>query len=162
MDKSPKVKLLPGERHRERVLTAEEGKKYLEAATAIGDGILEDYARALEGIRATQRGEQPIKPRDPNLLRDVATVLFDSGMRPEECFRLRWEAINWQATGKAVNGTMLVTHGKTAAPRGLLPMTPRVRFLLEARWEVAGKPQESWVWPAPTQSGHVEPSSRSS
>src|SRR5204863_3428303 len=25
-------------------------------------------------------------------------------------------------------------------------------------WEVAGKPSEGWTWPAPTMSGHVEPS----
>jgi integrase len=38
-------------------------------------------------------------------------------------------------------------------------MTPRVREVLEERWESAGKPAEGWIWPAPTQSGHVEPSS---
>ena len=27
------------------------------------------------------------------------------------------------------------------------------------RWESAGKPVEGWIWPAPTKSGHVEPSS---
>jgi integrase len=54
---------------------------------------------------------------------------------------------------------LLVTHGKTAAARRVLPMTPRVRNVLEARWERAGKPVEGWVWPAPTRSGHLEPSS---
>jgi integrase len=54
------------------------------------------------------------------------------------------------------HGTLLVTHGKTAAARRVLPMTPRVRNILEARWESAGKPVEGWVWPAPTRSGHVE------
>ena len=38
-------------------------------------------------------------------------------------------------------------------------MTPRVRAILERRWESAGKPVEGWVWPAPTRSGHLEPSS---
>ena len=52
-----------------------------------------------------------------------------------------------------------MTHGKTAAARRVLPMTPRVRATLESRWERAGKPAEGWVWPAPTRSGHVEPSS---
>lgn len=41
----------------------------------------------------------------------------------------------------------------------MLPMTPRVRHILEARWEAAGKPAEGFVWPAPTKSGHIEPSS---
>ena len=55
--------------------------------------------------------------------------------------------------------TFLVTHGKTAAARRLLPMTPRVRGVLENRWESAGKPAEGFVWTAPTRSGHLEPSS---
>jgi integrase len=59
----------------------------------------------------------------------------------------------------AVNGTLLVTKGKTAAARRIIPMTPRVRTVLERQWERAEKPQEGWVWPAPTRSGHIEPSS---
>ena len=54
---------------------------------------------------------------------------------------------------------MLVTHGKSAAARRVLPLTARVRVLVESRWDRAGKPPEGWVWPAPTRSGHVEPSS---
>jgi integrase len=38
-------------------------------------------------------------------------------------------------------------------------MTPCVRTVLESRWNEAGKPEEGWVWPATTRSGHVEPSS---
>jgi integrase len=91
----------------------------------------------------------------PSLLADVATVLVDSGMRPEECFRERWENITW-VNGRF--GTILVTHGKTKAARRVLPMTPRVRAILEGRWEAAEKPAEGWIWPASTKSGHVEPS----
>ena len=86
----------------------------------------------------------------------VAEVLVDTGLRPEECFRLKWEAPTW-SNGRY--GTLLVTHGKTAAARRVLPMTPRVRAVLESRWERAGKPMEGWVWPAPTYSGHLEGSS---
>ena len=82
--------------------------------------------------------------------------LINTGLRPEDCFRLRWEAITW-ANGR--HGTLLVTHGKTAAARRVLPMTPRVRGIVETRWEKAGKPVEGWVWPAPTRSGHIESSS---
>jgi integrase len=119
-----KVKLLHGERRRERVVTRREEAKYLAAAS------------------------------EPLVC--LATVLVDSGMRPEECFRLRWEAINW-VNGR--HGSMLVTHGKTAAARRMLPMTPRVRAILRSRWEAAGKPEEGFVWVAPTRSGHIEPSS---
>ena len=68
----------------------------------------------------------------------------------------RWEFVTW-LNGR--HGTLLVTHGKTAAARRLLPMTLRVRTLLEKRWEATGKPVEGWVWPAPTESGHIEPCS---
>jgi integrase len=92
----------------------------------------------------------------PDILGSVATVLVDTGMRPEECFRLCWESITW-TNGRF--GTLIVTHGKTAAARRVLPMTPRVRKTLEMRWNSAGKPEEGWVWPASTRSGHAEPSS---
>jgi integrase len=119
----PKIQLLKGERHRERVSTAEEQAKYLAAC--------------------------------PEPLCSVATLLADTGMRPEECYRLQWESITW-VNGR--HGTLQVTHGKTAAARRLLPMTARVRVILEARWQAAGSLTEGWVFPAPTRTGHVEPS----
>lgn len=124
VDAVPKVKLLAGERHRERVVSQAEEAKYLAAA--------------------------------PEPVGAIAAVLCDTGLRPEECFRLCWESIAW-ANGR--HGTLLVTHGKTAAARRLLPMTPRVRSILETRWEATGKPCEGWVWSAPTRSGHIESSS---
>jgi integrase len=91
----------------------------------------------------------------PPLLAGVATLLVDSGLRPDEAYRLRWETVTW-ANGR--NGTFLVTHGKTKAARRVLPMTARVRRILEARSTGADKPVEGWVWPAKTKSGHIEPS----
>ncbi len=123
-ESSPKVKLLSGERHRERVVTPQEEAQYLSAAS------------------------EPVA--------SVVAVLCDTGLRPEECFRLRWEAITW-SNGR--RGTILVTHGKTTAARRVLPMTPRVRGIVETRWEAAGKPADGWVWTAPTRSGHIESSS---
>jgi len=51
----PTIKRLPGERHRERVVSYEEEARYLAAAS--------------------------------ELLASIATVLIDTGMRPEECYR---------------------------------------------------------------------------
>jgi integrase len=120
---APRLKLLSGERHRERVISLKEEARYLTAA--------------------------------PDLLASIVTVLADTGMRPEECFRLRWESVTW-TNGR--HGTVLITHGKTAAARRVLPVTPRVRAVLETRWEKAEQPEEGWVFTAPTKSGHVEKS----
>ena len=79
---APKIRLLRGERHRDRVVAPIEEAKYLAAAA------------------------------EP--LASVATLLVDSGMRPEECFRLQWESVSW--TGGR-HGSLRVTHGKTAAAR---------------------------------------------
>lgn len=92
------------------------------------------------------------------LLADVATVLADTGMRPDECYLLRWEDVTW-ANGR--NGSLLVTHGKTAAARRVLPMTPRVRTVLERRWNAAERPLEGWLWRrrAESASRHMDHSS---
>jgi integrase len=100
--------------------------------------------------------KQSIQVQPPSLSLPSHPCDAIQGLRPEECFRLRWEAITW-VNGR--NGVLLVTHGKTAAARRVLPMTPRVRAILETRWETAGKPAEGWIWTAPTRSGHVESSS---
>ena len=120
----PKIRLLRGERHRERVISLEEEARYL-AAT-------------------------------PEPLGSIATVLADTGMRPDECYRMRWENLTL-SSGK--HGLVLITHGKTAAARRTIPLTPRVRQVLEARWETAERPQEGWIWPAPTKRGHMDHSS---
>jgi integrase len=124
LERAPKVRMLSGESHRERVITPEEEARYLASANS--------------------------------LLSEIATVLVDTGLRPEECYRLLWDSITW-VNGR--NGTLLVTHGKTKAARRVLPMTPRVRHILETRWDACGRRLEGYVWPAPTQSGHIEPSS---
>jgi integrase len=143
----PRVRMIPGEAHRDRILTVKDEKAYFEAAQQIGLNALAMYERALEGIRATQRGETPLKPRDPFLLRDATAVLLDCGIRPDECFRLKWEN---------VQGEMIeITYGKTENARRRVPLSQRVAAILSLRREqFAGE----WVFPAPTRSGHIEPS----
>ena len=60
---APSIRMLPGGRHREHVVTFDEEARYLAAA--------------------------------PEVVARVCTILVDTGLRPEECFRLRWEAITW-------------------------------------------------------------------
>ena len=86
------------------------------------------------------------------LLHDVSLVLFDTGMRPEECHSLRWENLNWDG-GR--NGVLLIAKGKTKAARRVLPLSLRVRAVLEHRWKMAGEPGDGWVWPAKTKEGHI-------
>ena len=120
IESAPRIKMLAGERQRERVLTVEEESRYLAACTP--------------------------------LLHDVSLVLFDTAMRPEECHLLRWEFVNWSA---GHSGMVLNKKGKTKAARRLLPLSPRVSMMLQARWKNAGEPAEGWVWPAETKDGHV-------
>ena len=112
----PRVKMIPGERHRERVLSFDEEDQFLLKAST--------------------------------LTREVSTILLDCGLRPEECFRLRWAN---------VTGDCLEIHfGKTGAARRRIPMTQRVAAVLEMRRETA---ESDWVFSAPTKSGQIEPSS---
>ena len=143
----PRVRMIPGAAHRDRVISGNEEKTYLEAAQAIGTGAIDAYQRALTGIRATKRGAVPIKPRDPFLLRDAATILLDCGIRPEECFRLRWESHQ--------NEVIEITRGKTDNARRRIPLSQRAQSILEMR---RGHVEGTWIFPASTKSGHVEPS----
>ena len=61
----PKVARLPGENHRDRVLSLDEEKQYLDATVQIGESIEAAYRAALQGIRAVRRSEQPVEPDDP-------------------------------------------------------------------------------------------------
>jgi site-specific recombinase XerD len=123
----PNVKMLPGENHRERVLTPAEEALYFRGAST---EAMEQYA-------------------DPASLRDVATILLDCGRRPEECFRLRTE--------NAADGKLEIHFGKTENAHRRIPMTARVKAILEMR--LAKTNNNAWIFPAPTKSGHIEPSS---
>jgi integrase len=122
----PTVRMLPGEKHRERVLTAEEETLYFRAACS---EAMEEHS-------------------DPQLLADVARILLDCGLRPEECFRLK--------PANVLDGKLEIHFGKSDNARRRIPMTPRVRAVLEMRLTNHTGP---WVFPADTQSGHIEPSS---
>jgi integrase len=140
----PRVRMLPGENQRERVLDAGEERRYLAATIELAYQHEESYERALEGIRAKVRGETPIQP-DAYLLRDVATILLDCGLRPEECYRLKWENIRDEAVE--------IFAGKRRASRRRIPASRRVKSILDMRRASSGS---DWIFPAATKSGHVE------
>lgn len=119
----PKIRLLPGENHRERVLTVDEETKFL-AST-----------------------EEP--------LASIATILADSGVRPDECYQLRWENISFDDP-QYTNGSVSVMQGKTKAAKRKLPMTVRERNVLQMLWTNSGRPEAGWVFPSATRSGHAD------
>jgi integrase len=87
-------------------------------------------------------------------LKSIATVLVDTGLRPEECFRLKWECITFTEDG----GRIFNEHGKSKAARRSVSMTQRVRGILFQRWSAAGEPSDGWVFPAQkARVGHVVP-----
>jgi integrase len=92
---------------------------------------------------------------DP-LLGEVATVLVDTGMRPEELFRARWENVRFTPAENARFGYIFNPYGKTKYARRNVPMTARVSALLEMRHAEQGSPVEGWVFPAETKTGRVE------
>lgn len=112
----PRVRMIAGERHRERVITPQEEASYLAAA--------------------------------PPLLRDVASILIDCGLRPEECFRLKRDNVR--------DGVIEILSGKTDSARRRIPVSGRVAALLDMR---LSRSDGEWVFPAPTRSGHIESSS---
>lgn len=123
VERIAKVRMLPGEPRRERVLTREEELKYLGVCS--------------------------------RLMAEVATILIDSALRPEELHRLGWSNVTFL---NERHGFVRVLRGKTHSAARIVPMTARVRSILVTRWEAAGKPDTGWVFPAETKSGHVEPS----
>jgi integrase len=89
-------------------------------------------------------------------LRTIATVLLDTGMRPEEVFRMRFENLHFEPVPNCKFGYIFNPFGKSKNARRNIPMTQRVKALLEFRFESMGKPQEAWVFPADTASGHID------
>jgi len=91
----------------------------------------------------------------PQPWRDVATLILGEGMRPGECYTLRWEHVLLNGEG----GLIQVICGKSKAARRLLPMVPEVYRALKVRHEAQGCPTEGWVFPTASDSGHMEESS---
>lgn len=79
-------------------------------------------------------------------LHDVINIMQDTGMRPQDVFRLRWEHVNWQ------KGTLFIPYGKTKNSRRYVPMSERVRSCLVARLQESSE----WVFPSPrSKAGHL-------
>lgn len=97
----------------------------------------------------TEKEEKRYLGQAAPLLHDVAMVLVDCALRPEECFRLK--------PGHVQHGNLEIPWGKTENAVRKIPMTPRVETIIKARDK--SRDGAPWLFPAPTASGHIEPSS---
>ena len=84
--------------------------------------------------------------------RDCAVVMLGTGMRPGEVFALRWERVGL-GDGK---GMLQISDGKSKAAKRMLPLVSPVLLALQNRWISQSKPAAGWVFPADSQSGHLE------
>jgi integrase len=79
-------------------------------------------------------------------LKDVLVTILDTGMRPHEVFRMRWEHLNWE------NRAIFVPFGKTRNARRYVPISQRLMTALMAR--CAGQ-RDGWVFLSNSRSGHL-------
>ena len=80
----------------------------------------------------------------PQPLRDVFLISQDSGLRPDEVMRMRWENVLWD------KNLIFNPYGKTKKSRRHVPLSERVRDLLRVRAEGA---TSDWVFPSPRKKG---------
>jgi integrase len=76
-------------------------------------------------------------------LRDIAEIMLDTGMRPEEVFRIKAENIDFKQM------TIFNPFGKTNAARRTIPMTGNVSSLLKRRVKEAERLATPFVVPSP-------------
>lgn len=79
--------------------------------------------------------------------RTVLLIMLDSGLRPGEIFRMRWENIHWE------KGLIFNPRGKSRKSRRYVPLTERVKAALLSRKRGVN---EGWVFPSKrSRSGHI-------
>ena len=97
------------------------------------------------GARLTAKGRKSRVGWEP--FRTVLLIMLDSGLRPGEIFRMRWENIHWD------KGLIFNPRGKSRKSRRYVPLTERVKAALLMR---KGGLNEGWVFPSKkAQSGHI-------
>lgn len=82
----------------------------------------------------------------PQPLKDFAAICLDTGLRPGELVRLRWESVATPTDGST--SFLAIEQGKTKNARRTVILTDRVRAILLNRHARAGRPTDGWVFPA--------------
>jgi len=82
--------------------------------------------------------------------KDAFQILRATGMRPSECFAMRWEYVDLNAAFYAN------PRGKTATACRSIPLLQNSGIILKRRHLAQGMPNQGWVFPAESGSGHME------
>jgi integrase len=106
-------------------------------------------------LAVTETARMPTKKHAPKMinyrwqpLRDVLLIMLDTGMRPGEIFRMRWEHVKWDRE------VIFVPRSKSRKSKRYVGMTERVKAALLSR---KGDANEGWVFPsARAASDHIE------
>jgi integrase len=85
------------------------------------------------------------------MLRDVATLMLEIGMRPEEVFRIRRENV------ELAQGFLVNPYGKTKAARRRIPLTVTAKSVLAHRMSLDGV----WLFPCDVDASRPVPNMHS-
>jgi integrase len=113
-------------------------------------GILQNAAKVKlrrENMRSrtfSADQEKAVLAVAPQPLHDVFIICQDSGLRPDEIIRLRWDNILWD------KNLIYNPNGKTERSRRHVPLSDRVRTLLRVR---AQGSKSEWVFPSTRKKG---------
>lgn len=102
------------------------------------------FREALDSMRVISFDEQAAylaKTSQP--LHDIAKIILDTGLRPEEVFRMRTENVDFKQK------SIFNPNGKTKAARRTIPMTDDVLSLLSLRAMKSAKLGTPYVFPSP-------------
>ena len=89
------------------------------------------------------------------LLEEFASIAIDTGLRPEEILKMRWENVKFDPAGNAKYGYIHNPDSKSARAKRNLPMTARVKRILRARHESTGKLRWGWVFAGEDPERHI-------
>jgi integrase len=81
--------------------------------------------------------------------KDVLIILRGTGMRPSECYSMRWELVNWEGL------YYQNPHGKTKTAKRSVPLLDQAIPVLKRRHLAQGMPREGWVFPSDAKGGHI-------
>lgn len=127
------------------------------------DGILQAAPPRIKLRKENQRtavwdakSEVALLKVAPQPLKDVFLLCHDSGMRPDEVMRLRWDDVLWDKS------LIFVPTGKTRKSTRHVPLSDRVRQALRVRFQrnenLLKMTRSEWVFPAKrknAKSGHI-------